>query len=122
MRIREQSINKLRNAVKNKTLGAYNGARHCVYYDKTTDSCCAIGELYPRKKLLAKNAGESVIFCENEDFCAGIADQLQSRKGKFGFTIDELEAIQRAHDRCVIYPDDRAEYLKYFEELIFSLK
>lgn len=121
MNARQKSIQILQDAVKNKTLGAYKGATACRYYDKTTDSCCAVGALIPREELMqhVNEYGDVDTFVEG---VYGSIDRILNY-GKWynitGLTNDELLKLQESHDDIVVHRDTTR--IEIFESYVASL-
>lgn len=93
---RQESINKLKEAIKNKTLGMYqDGLDKCLYYHKATDSCCAVGLL-----MDIKDKSQDLKCIEHIESIDKILI-LSYWKNDTGLTYDELSKLQRLHDRVI---------------------
>lgn len=119
MNARQKSIKILQDAVKNKTLGAYKGAMVCRYYDKATDSCCAVGALIPREELMQNVDKHGDVESLGFEGLGAIGDALTYGKWKnnTGLTNVELIHLQREHDDVV----DEYGDIETFESFVASL-
>ena len=117
---REKSIEKLKNAIKNKTLGMYRGAKRCRYYDAETDSCCAVGELVDKDYLFTLKDEYGDVFALKKDGFGNISSILEFSEWEntTGLTDKELIQLQNKHDNVITgYSVDT----KSFEDYVFSL-
>jgi hypothetical protein len=105
--VRQQSIEKLKNAVKNKTLTCYQTTDFNIeplYYDHNFNTCCAVGELFPKEELKKYALGNGDVInlygIKNVTFIKDILNKADKDE-LFGLTINELEKIQTLHDECM---------------------
>lgn len=122
MSLRKESIAILKQAVNDKTLGCYKGATQCLYYDKTTDSCCAVGVLVPKKQLM-KNVTDlgNVTNFKDKNIGSGVSRQLKDQKTYRGLTKAELRELQRLHDN-IVTSVNKNHKIERFEDYVNSLK
>jgi len=122
MNTREKSIQILKDAVANKTLGAYKGATGCRYYDKATDSCCAVGALILREELMKNVNEDGDVRTLIKDGQGDIKDILaeDNWQNNTGLTDDELIELQRKHDD-IIYCGGCPLNFHTFESYVNSL-
>lgn len=93
MNKRLESINKLKEAMRNETLGIHKGADGCCYFDADTQSCCAVGLLLDD---VPKSGDESLKYINNKET---IEDVLYSGyENNTGLTNNELIKLQGLHD------------------------
>ena len=127
---RLQAINKIKKAYETKQLGFQKGATSCLYYDKSSDSCCAVGVLVRKdKKLLNPQGDRNAVFRAGLDANSyTIESQMRAvNKSSFhGLDIDELRKIQKLHDEVVqtrgCGEERRNEKEISFKEYLYALK
>lgn len=120
MNARQKSIQILQDAVKNKTLGAYKGATVCRYYDKATDSCCAVGALIPREELMLNLDEVGNVSSLFRDGCGNIASILESDKWENSTGLSDMELIklQDLHDIIITGNQDPIRFESYVASLV----
>lgn len=120
---RLQAINKIKKAYETKQLGFQKGATSCLYYDKKSDSCCAVGVLLRKdKKLLNTQGDRNAVFragLDVDSYTIGAQMKAVNKSSFHGLDIDELKTIQILHDG-VIQMNDCGEELKNKKEISFK--
>lgn len=121
MSLRQESLEKLRQAVKDKTLGIYKGATVCLYYDAQTDSRCAVGAIIPDKTIekMKDGNGNCAKFIDYSK-SNSVKSQLKGMKTYRGLTVDELVRLQEMHDDIIF--GDYNYTIEEFEQYVASLK
>lgn len=124
MNARQKSIKKLKDAIKNKTLGMYqNDLDMCLYYHKETDSCCAVGLLLDAKENFDKDMRGNVNLIEGEEM---ISDILHNKliENETGLTNDELIILQNLHDVVINESniDTMPQFIEKFENYVNQLE
>ena len=122
MSLREESIKKLKEAVKNKELGCYKGAETCLYYDSRTDSRCAVGVIVPDEVIdkMKNGYGDCERFISDKRGTA-VTCQLKGENTYMGMTIEELAELQDYHDNSILTSVVRGEYIKKLEDYVSNL-
>lgn len=118
--MRERSINILKDAVKNRKLGAYKGASRCKYYHKDTDSCCAVGALIPHETLMSLADSKGDVSSLDRSDVGNIKEILKKSEWKndTGMTDDELIELQRLHDSIIVSKNSPEEFENYVNSLV----
>ena len=118
---RKQAISKMKKAFEAGELGFQKGAKSCKYYDKKTDSHCAIGLLIGKKEKLMDVHGDI-----NSPFVLGDSGSIENSMDILkmetycGLTKDELGTLQSRHDVTVNHlTRDRIERFKSY---LYNLK
>ena len=118
MNARQKSIQILQDAVKNKTLGAYKGAKDCRYYDKVTDSCCAVGTLIPREELMqyVDDSGNVSVIGGFEEISHILNGNVLNNNT--GLTKEELTQLQIHHDDIISLGQNPMHFESYVASLV----
>ena len=130
MTMRQESIKKLKNAVKNETLLMYQAENGTTpkYYDNETNSCCAVGAILPLEILFKhmNHKGNVHEFSNNGRCDYSVDEQLgKSKNSLYGIKKDELIDLQRLHDKAMSYTvhgNAKAGYRRKFEQYVKALK
>jgi len=128
MTIRQESIKKLKKAVKSKSLLMYQGVSTSPkYYDDQTNSCCAVGAILPLETLFEymDNRGNVFVFSNKRNIDYSVDEQLGKRNTLYGMKKFELKELQKLHDKSMsnsIHGNAKARYKRQFEEYVKALK
>jgi len=118
---RQDSIAKIKLAYENKELGFQKDVGFCRYYDKRSDSHCAVGVLVGKNKKLMDACGDIEEPFEGS-YSGDIEGGLQdiSVESYWGLLSCELIKLQKLHDRLVgsTYTIKRE---KKFKNYLYSL-
>jgi len=116
---RQQALSKIRKAYENKQLGFQKGATICMYYDKKTNSHCAVGVLIGKKKSLMDEDGNiEAPFTVGGETMIGDALCEKDITSFCGLSKTELTQLQRLHDNiincCEINEKERKDNFKTY--------
>jgi len=124
MSLRKESIKKLQDAVKNKSMACYNkNVSECYYLHGKTGTKCAVGVIIPDKTINKMIDGEgNCDFFTDEKNSNSIANQLQGKNTYRGMKVSELTEMQNKHDDIILDKVDRIEGISILESFIQGLK
>lgn len=112
---RSEALDKIKAAYETKQLGFQRGTSYCRYYDKRTDSCCAVGVLVKDEALFNEDGNQSVPFNLESYSDIRYAMNQEDLTELHGLSILELSELQRLHDGLIrkdgTYESDFKEYL-----------
>ena len=118
-KLRKQSINILKEAVKNKSLACYDESiEKCLYLHGKTGKKCAVGAIIP-DKILQRNLnsnGDCVKF-KDKLKNTSVTSQLQHHKTFRGMKLNELEEMQNLHDEILLEGSSPLELENYINQL-----
>lgn len=122
---RQKSIDKIKKAFENKELGYQRGATTARYYDKRSDSCCAVGVLMDlnNEDLFDGNGNVNYPFTGTSSYGIKYSMTEAEIDSLFGLTKDELGKLQFHHDQCLSYAKnlDLLQYEQKFKDHLYSL-
>ena len=122
---RQKSIDKIKKAFENKELGYQRGAMTARYYDKRSDSCCAVGVLMDlnNEDLFDDNGNVNYPFTGIDSYGIKYAMTDAEIDTLFGLTKDELGTLQHNHDMCLSHAKSSALPLheQRFKDHLYSL-
>lgn len=121
---RQISIEKLNEAIQNKSLSCYKeNVNHCFYYHRDSDSCCAIGVLVPKEQLFSNLDfdGDCNSFIKEADGPIGDHLFVIGADSMFGLNSHELINLQRLHDDCISNKKHKDSYIRRLENFVRGL-
>lgn len=121
---RENTIDIIKKAYEDGKLGFQRGATSCVYYDYSTDSCCAIGiaakeygfidtKEKPLNNIVANFAYEGYDISALEDYL--ITDDRPNEI--FQLSFDEALELQKLHDSVLEQYKNEIDFKEYLYSL-----
>ena len=127
MTIRQESIAKIKKAFENNELGYQKDASGARYYDKASNSCCAVGVLMDRsdKALFNANGNIEYPFVGGNDYGIAFAMGEIDMDELYGLTRWELGELQSKHDSCLSHnksPNTLPRYVREFKDYLYSLQ
>jgi len=126
MNQRQKSIEKIQKAYEGFKLGFQKGAEGCVYFDRQTKSCYAVGILVSKKDLTSSGEGfttrnlkdgESWFDFEGPIDHVMFQNEIKEYKG---LTLRELITLQNLHDKVVTSYNmnlDKPDLKRYFDRI-----
>lgn len=120
---RTQALKKIRTAFKQGELGFQNGATKCLYYDKKTDSYCAVGVLIGENESVMNSNGD-IDRPFKQCIRGGIESAMSAldKETYCGLNIVELGNLQMLHDNIIGHRyEDTTGREQQFENYLFGL-